>query len=145
MVDCGLGRQCEGAPDQRGFGAVPSARGISVVGARWARIRICDPQRLEIRSHCVAPLTELLQRSCGLGDGWPGRLPASVGANLASPGDFRMGNSCCGQLIVNIAGEGTNRQSNGGKQENEFDPIVTCACCTAWQAHSQLGEHRYIY
>ena len=41
-----------------------------------------------------------------------------------------MGNSCCGQLIVNIAGEGTNRRSNGGKEENEFDPIATGACCT---------------
>lgn len=46
-----------------------------------------------------------------------------------------MGNSCCGQLIVNIAGEGTRRQA-GGKQENEFDPIVTCACCTAKRAAS---------
>ena len=39
-----------------------------------------------------------------------------------------MGNSCCAQLIVNIAGEGTNRQSNeGNKREDEFDPIVAGA------------------
>lgn len=41
-----------------------------------------------------------------------------------------MGNSCCGQLIVAIAGD-SNKQSNDkniDKQENEFDPIVDSAC-----------------